>query len=55
MTDQLVVAVVIVVALIALYLAGRSSKTAVGGVLKRDRSGRLILVLTPLKRKKRRR
>lgn len=54
MSEPVVWLVIIAVGLIVLYLLGFSSKTAVGGVLKRDRKGRLILVLTPLRKKRRR-
>jgi hypothetical protein len=44
--------VVIAVALIALALAGGNRKSMVGGVMQHDRRGRLVLVLTPAKRRR---
>ncbi|HEY1119862.1 MAG TPA: hypothetical protein VGE43_19260 [Acidimicrobiales bacterium] len=43
------------IALAAVIVAARSktSKQIVGGILQRDRKGRLTLVLTPVKRKRR--
>lgn len=49
--EALVLASVIAV-LVVLALA-KPTKTLVGGIFTKDRKGRLVLVLTPAKRKKR--
>lgn len=53
MSTEAVLFVVVAVGLIVLSLAG-PRKRAVGGVFKRDRKGRMTIVLTPLKRKRKR-
>lgn len=54
MSTTVVVAVVVLVCLIALYLAGNGRKSAVGGVLIRRKRGQTVLVLNHLPRKRRR-
>jgi hypothetical protein len=43
----------LVVALLVLLAVAKPTKTLVGGIFQRDRKGRLVLVLTPVRRKRR--
>lgn len=55
MTGQTALLLSLVVAALLVAAFGKPTKTLVGGFLSRDRKGRLLLVLTPAKKRKKRR
>lgn len=55
MNDTEVLVVALVLAALILAALAKPTKQLVGGILQRDRKGRLVLILTPVPKPKRKR